>query len=202
MAEIDGLSRPSADGGAGKRAPALAVSERNSPRAGFAALASMPVEEWRALAERAIEPNGYYLPAWELAVNASAHGRTGVSALGAWRDASPNELVPNELVPSEDPTSEPARLIGLLPVVRTPAFNMVSDGQTFKLWIPPRNRFVEGRNDVPTRDPKTLLKLFAAGVMFAVANQVGNAGYYLFGFALILAGLVYSVLVVRGAWSI
>src|SRR5580698_7161962 len=112
MAEIDGLSRPSADGGADKRAPALAVSERNSPRAGFAALASMPVEEWRALAERAIEPNGYYLPAWELAVNASAHGRTGVSALGAWRDASPNELVP-----SEDPTSEPARLIGLLPVV-------------------------------------------------------------------------------------
>ena len=112
MAEIDGLSRPSADGGADKGAPALAVSAQNSPRAGFAALASMPVEEWRALAERAIEPNGYYLPAWELAVNASAHGRTGVSALGAWRDASPNELVP-----SEDPTSEPARLIGLLPVV-------------------------------------------------------------------------------------
>src|ERR1700722_2614629 len=112
MAEIAGLSRPSAEDGADKRVPAAAVSERNSPRAGFAALASIPVEEWRALAERAIEPNGYYLPAWELAVNASAHGRTGVSALGAWRDASPNELVP-----SEDPTSEPARLIGLLPVV-------------------------------------------------------------------------------------
>jgi outer membrane lipoprotein-sorting protein len=47
------------------------------------------------------------------------------------------------------------RMIGLLPVVRTPAFNMVSDGQTFKLWIPPKNRFVEGRNDVPTRNPKT-----------------------------------------------
>jgi hypothetical protein len=112
MAEIGGLSRPSADDGADKRAPALAVSAQNSQRAGFAALASIPVEEWRALAERAIEPNGYYLPAWELAVNASAHGRTGVSALGAWRDASPNELVP-----SGDPTSEPARLIGLLPVV-------------------------------------------------------------------------------------
>src|SRR6202041_1731101 len=112
MAEIAGLSRPSADGGADKRVPAAEVPPQNSPRAGFAALASIPVEEWRALAERAIEPNGYYLPAWELAVNASAHGRTGVSALGAWRDASPNELVP-----SEDPTSEPARLIGLLPVV-------------------------------------------------------------------------------------
>jgi hypothetical protein len=112
MAEIDGLSRRSADGGADKRAPVLAVSAQNSPRAGFAALTSILVEEWRTLAERAIEPNGYYLPAWELAVNASAHGRTGVSALSAWRDASPNELAP-----SEDPTSEPARLIGLLPVV-------------------------------------------------------------------------------------
>src|SRR6202041_2712945 len=122
MAEIAGLSRPSADDGADERVPATEVSPQNSPRAGFSALASIPVDEWRALAERAIEPNGYYLPAWELAVNASAHGRTGVSALSAWRDASPNELGPIELapskpVPSEYPTSESARLIGLLPVV-------------------------------------------------------------------------------------
>ena len=117
MAEIDGLSRRSADGGADKRAPALAVSAQNSQRAGFAALTSILVEEWRTLAERAIEPNGYYLPAWELAVNASAHGRTGVSALSAWRDASPNQLARIELAPSEDPASEPAQLIGLLPVV-------------------------------------------------------------------------------------
>ena len=27
--------------------------------------------QWRALAQRAIEPNGYYLPAWELAVSAT-----------------------------------------------------------------------------------------------------------------------------------
>ena len=117
MAEIAGLSRPSADDGADERVPATEVSPQNSPRAGFSALASIPVDEWRALAERAIEPNGYYLPAWELAVNASAHGRTGVSALSAWRDASPNRLAPIELAPSEDPTSKPARLIGLLPVV-------------------------------------------------------------------------------------
>src|ERR1019366_8052161 len=50
------------------------------------------------------------------------------------------------------------RMIGLLPVVRTPAFNLVSDGQTFKLWIPPKNRFVEGRNDVPTSNAKTPLE--------------------------------------------
>jgi Acetyltransferase (GNAT) domain len=117
MAEITGLSRPSADDGADERVPATEVSPQNSPRAGFSALASIPVDEWRALAERAIEPNGYYLPAWELAVNASAHGRTGVSALSAWRDASPNQLARIELAPSEDPASGPAQLIGLLPVV-------------------------------------------------------------------------------------
>src|SRR5271167_290273 len=43
-------------------------------------------------------------------------------------------------------------MIGLLPIVRTTAFDMVSDGQEFKLWIPPKNRFVVGRNDVETRN--------------------------------------------------
>jgi outer membrane lipoprotein-sorting protein len=41
-------------------------------------------------------------------------------------------------------------MIGLLPIVRTTAFDMVSNGQDFKLWIPPKNRFVTGRNDVQT----------------------------------------------------
>jgi CelD/BcsL family acetyltransferase involved in cellulose biosynthesis len=62
-------------------------------------LAHVAAGQWRALAERAVEPNGYYLPDWELAVNASARGRTGVSALSAWSDASV------------------ARLIGLVPVI-------------------------------------------------------------------------------------
>jgi CelD/BcsL family acetyltransferase involved in cellulose biosynthesis len=53
--------------------------------------------QWRALAQRAIEPNGYYLPGWELAVSASARGRTDASALPAFDGAS-------------------ARLIGLMPV--------------------------------------------------------------------------------------
>jgi hypothetical protein len=43
-------------------------------------------------------------------------------------------------------------MIGLLPIVRTTAFDMVSNGQEFKLWIPPRNRFVVGRNDVETHN--------------------------------------------------
>src|SRR5579872_7227140 len=39
-------------------------------------------------------------------------------------------------------------MIGLMPFVRTTAFDMVSDGREFKLWIPPKNRFVVGQNEV------------------------------------------------------
>ncbi|MDO9561106.1 MAG: GNAT family N-acetyltransferase, partial [Bradyrhizobium sp.] len=72
--------------------------------AGFGPLAAIAASPWRTLAERAVEPNGYYLPDWELAVNGSARGRTGVSALAAWRDASLS-------------TDGAARLIGLLPTI-------------------------------------------------------------------------------------
>jgi outer membrane lipoprotein-sorting protein len=50
------------------------------------------------------------------------------------------------------------RLIGLLPIVRNRAFDMVSDGREFKLWIPPKNRFVIGRNDIETPNPKQPLE--------------------------------------------
>ncbi len=39
-------------------------------------------------------------------------------------------------------------MIGLMPFVRTTAFDMVSDGRDFKLWIPPKNKFVVGENQV------------------------------------------------------
>ena len=60
-------------------------------------LSGAPVGPWRALADRAIEANGYYQPDWELAVDASARGRTGASVLSAWNDTG--------------------QLIGLLPVI-------------------------------------------------------------------------------------
>ncbi len=41
-------------------------------------------------------------------------------------------------------------MIGLMPFVRTTAFDMVSDGQDFKLWIPPKNKFVIGQNKIAT----------------------------------------------------
>ena len=76
-----------------------------SPDSGaFTPLTAVAANQWRRLAERAVEPNGYYLPDWELAVNAFARGRTGVSALGVWRDA---------------PTAQEGttNLIGLVPVI-------------------------------------------------------------------------------------
>jgi CelD/BcsL family acetyltransferase involved in cellulose biosynthesis len=68
----------------------------------LAPLVSVAADGWRALADRAVEPNGYYLPGWALAIDASARGRTNVSALGAWSDAS---------------ESGAARLIGLMPAI-------------------------------------------------------------------------------------
>ena len=85
---------------AGKRPPAEAASRDGD---GLAPLAALAASQWRALAARANEPNGYYLPDWELAVNASARGRTGVAALAAWSTAS-----------SQDGA---ARLIGLMPAI-------------------------------------------------------------------------------------
>jgi outer membrane lipoprotein-sorting protein len=41
------------------------------------------------------------------------------------------------------------RIIGLLPVVRTKAFDMVSNGMDFKLYLVSRNLFVEGSNTAP-----------------------------------------------------
>ena len=50
------------------------------------------------------------------------------------------------------------RMIGLLPIVRNRAFDMVSDGKLFKLWIPPKNRFLVGRNDVPSENAQQPLE--------------------------------------------
>ncbi|HWH59596.1 MAG TPA: DUF4292 domain-containing protein [Terriglobales bacterium] len=50
------------------------------------------------------------------------------------------------------------RMEGLMPIVRTRAFDMVSDGQQFKVWIPPKNRFVVGQNDVVSSNPRQPLE--------------------------------------------
>jgi len=45
------------------------------------------------------------------------------------------------------------RMKGLMPLVRNTAFDMVSDGKEFKLWIPPRNKFVVGADNNENYQP-------------------------------------------------
>jgi CelD/BcsL family acetyltransferase involved in cellulose biosynthesis len=97
MADMAAVGRASIRDAAGPR-PQAASPDGDA----YAPLTAVAVSQWRALAERAIEPNGYYLPGWELAVNAFARGRTGVSALVAPGDAMPDGA---------------PRLIGMMPVV-------------------------------------------------------------------------------------
>jgi hypothetical protein len=48
-----------------------------------------------------------------------------------------------------------------------------------------------------TRSPRTLLHLLLPGIAFAVANQLGNADYFLSATVLIIAGIAYAVIIVR-----
>ena len=50
------------------------------------------------------------------------------------------------------------RMKGLLPLVRNTAFDMVSDGQEFKLWLPTRNKFVVGANNADNYQPDKRLE--------------------------------------------
>jgi hypothetical protein len=113
----------------GKRPPAAASSDGDA----FTPLTAVAASRWRELAGRVVEPNGYYLPGWELAVNASAQGRTDVSALSAWSNASAAQ-------------DGPARLIGLMPVIslwrayRIPLPALVSADPYGTLCTPPIDR--------------------------------------------------------------
>jgi predicted branched-subunit amino acid permease len=51
------------------------------------------------------------------------------------------------------------------------------------------------------REPRTLVHLLLCGVVFAVANQLGNDGSTLFALVLVVAGVGYSVLVIKGQYS-
>jgi outer membrane lipoprotein-sorting protein len=50
------------------------------------------------------------------------------------------------------------RMIGLFPVVRNRAFDMVSDGQQFRLSIPPKNKFIVGTKEVTNPSAKPSLE--------------------------------------------
>jgi CelD/BcsL family acetyltransferase involved in cellulose biosynthesis len=119
IAETAMIRRASIKDATDHRAPSGAASSRGHAPA---PLTEIPVDHWQALAERAVEPNGYYLPEWELAVSASAQGRTASSALSAWSDD---------------------RLIGLMPVIsmwrayKIPLPALVSAHPYGTLCVPP-----------------------------------------------------------------
>lgn len=48
-----------------------------------------------------------------------------------------------------------------------------------------------------SRRPRTLLHLLFSGVAFAVANQLGNAGYIRVGMILIIAGIGYASIIIQ-----
>jgi len=99
IVDLATVRRASIDDASGRRVPARAASPSSHALVPLTAVAA---SLWRRLAESAVEPNGYYLPDWELAVNASARGRTGTSAL---------------IAQIETEKDGAARLIGLMPVV-------------------------------------------------------------------------------------
>jgi outer membrane lipoprotein-sorting protein len=51
------------------------------------------------------------------------------------------------------------RIIGLYPVVRNKAFDMVSNGKDFRLYLPSSNRFVIGSNQLIARSPNKIENL-------------------------------------------
>jgi hypothetical protein len=47
------------------------------------------------------------------------------------------------------------------------------------------------------RETRTLVHFILAGIVFAVANQVGNAGSTILAIVLVLAGVTYAFLITR-----
>lgn len=84
------------------------------------------------------------------------------------------------------------RLIGQLPIVRKSAFDMVSDGVTFKVYIPSKNKFIVGPNRLerPAKKPIERLRpqhvtdalflpeLDTAARPLLEENEVGGVRYY------------------------
>lgn len=60
------------------------------------------------------------------------------------------------------------RLIGLVPVVRTRLFDMVSDGSHFKLSIPPKNKFITGSNEITTPSKNEMENIRPQAIMDAL----------------------------------
>src|SRR5947209_14800118 len=60
------------------------------------------------------------------------------------------------------------RLIGLVPVVRTHLFDMVSDGKEFRLSIPPKNKFITGPAEVKRQSDNSLENIRPSAILEAL----------------------------------
>ena len=77
-------------------------------------------------------------------MNASVDIKTTVGGAKKGKITEYSEI--SGFILAEKPTL--LRMIGLLPIVRNRAFDMVSNGNGFELWIPPKNKFIIGPNDI------------------------------------------------------
>ncbi|MBI4201465.1 MAG: DUF4292 domain-containing protein [Chloroflexi bacterium] len=86
------------------------------------------------------------------------------------------------------------RMIGQAPVVRSTAFDMASNGETFALYIPSKNRFIIGKNQVGKRAESALENMRPQHLLDALlweppkegkeeavleASQEGGKAYYI-----------------------
>ncbi len=67
------------------------------------------------------------------------------------------------------------RVLGLDPVLGSTVFDMVSVAETFRIHIPSKNRFIEGRNDVPATSKKQLENLRPVAFLTSLIIQPPDA---------------------------
>src|SRR5438445_11040578 len=83
IGDVAEIANPATVARASRRDAAATHSQAKASPGALASLASVAVEAWRALADRAIEPTAYYLSGRALAHDASARGRPGGGARSA-----------------------------------------------------------------------------------------------------------------------
>jgi hypothetical protein len=68
------------------------------------------------------------------------------------------------------------RMIGQYPVVRTRAFDMVSNGTDFELYVPVKNKFIVGKNQLDKPSPRKLENLRPQHIFEALVIAPPQAG--------------------------
>jgi outer membrane lipoprotein-sorting protein len=67
------------------------------------------------------------------------------------------------------------RVVGLYPVIRSKAFDMVSNGTDFRLFLPGKNRFITGRNEIVAPSQNKIENLRPEHILDALLVRPVNA---------------------------